>query len=84
MLETDTEVAINFEAISPEVANALREKDNGDPVFAKNRIVSVSNAYATAASVCALSDGDHSGRFNGRCTSGSWPGRTTTSLDWPW
>ena len=36
MPEADTELAINFEAISPEVAKSLQAKAKNEPVFAKN------------------------------------------------
>jgi len=39
MPETDTELTVNFEAISTEVAKSLEAKAKGDPVFAKNWMV---------------------------------------------
>ena len=57
MPETDTEVAVNFEAISTEVAKSLEAKAKGDPVFAKNWMVSVANPHAAAAGARVLSEG---------------------------
>ena len=57
MPETDTELAVNFEAISTEVAKSLEAKAKGDPVFAKNWMVSVANPHAAAAGARVLSEG---------------------------
>jgi len=57
MPETDTELAINFEAISANVAKSLEVKAKGDPVFAKNWMVSVANPHAAAAGARVLSEG---------------------------
>ena len=57
MPETDTELALNFEAISTEVAKSLEAKAKGDPVFAKNWMVSVANPHAAAAGARVLSEG---------------------------
>ena len=57
MPETDTELAINFEAISTKVAKSLEVKAKGDPVFAKNWMVSVANPHAAAAGARVLSEG---------------------------
>ena len=40
MPETGTELAVNFEAIWTEVADSLEAKAKGDPVFAKDRMIS--------------------------------------------
>ena len=56
MPETDTELAVNFEAISTEVAKSLEAKAKGDPVFAKNWMVSVANPHAAAAGARVLSE----------------------------
>ena len=57
MPETDTELTVNFEAISTEVAKSLEAKAKGDPVFAKNWMVSVANPHAAAAGARVLSEG---------------------------
>ena len=57
MPETDTELAVNFETISTEVAKSLEAKAKGDPVFAKNWMVSVANPHAAAAGARVLSEG---------------------------
>jgi gamma-glutamyltranspeptidase/glutathione hydrolase len=57
MPETDTELAVNFESISTEVAKSLEAKAKGDPVFAKNWMVSVANPHAAAAGARVLSEG---------------------------
>ena len=57
MPETDTELAVNFEAISTEVAKSLEAKAKGDPVFAKNWMISVANPHAAAAGARVLSEG---------------------------
>lgn len=57
MPETDTVLAVNFEAISKEVAKSLEAKAKGDPVFAKNWMVSVANPHAAAAGARVLSEG---------------------------
>ena len=57
MPETETELAVNFEAISTEVAKSLEAKAKGDPVFAKNWMVSVANPHAAAAGARVLSEG---------------------------
>ena len=57
MPETNTELAINFEAISANVAKSLEVKAKGDPVFAKNWMVSVANPHAAAAGARVLSEG---------------------------
>ena len=57
MPETDTELAVNFEAISKEVAKSLEAKAKGDPVFAKNWMISVANPHAAAAGARVLSEG---------------------------
>ncbi|MDA9856293.1 gamma-glutamyltransferase [Paracoccaceae bacterium] len=57
MPETDTELAVNFEAILTEVAKSLEAKAKGDPVFAKNWMVSVANPHAAAAGARVLSEG---------------------------
>ena len=57
MPETDTELAVNFEAISTEVAKSLEAKAKGEPVFAKNWMVSVANPHAAAAGARVLSEG---------------------------
>ena len=57
MPETNTELAVNFEAISTEVAKSLEAKAKGDPVFAKNWMVSVANPHAAAAGARVLSEG---------------------------
>ena len=57
MPETDTELTVNFEAISIEVAKSLEAKAKGDPVFAKNWMVSVANPHAAAAGARVLSEG---------------------------
>ena len=49
MPETGTELAVNFEAISTEVADSLEAKAKGDPVFAKDWMISVANPHAAAA-----------------------------------
>ena len=55
--ETDTELAINLEAISTKVAKSLEVKAKGDPVFAKNWMISVANPHAAAAGARVLSEG---------------------------
>ena len=57
MPETDTELTVNFEAISTEVAKSLEAKAKGAPVFAKNWMVSVANPHAAAAGARVLSEG---------------------------
>ena len=57
MPEIDTELTVNFEAISTEVAKSLEAKAKGDPVFAKNWMVSVANPHAAAAGARVLSEG---------------------------
>ena len=57
MPETDTELAVNFEAISTEVAKSLEAKAKGDPVFAKDWMISVANPHAAAAGARVLSEG---------------------------
>ena len=57
MPETDTELAVNFESISTEVAKSLEAKAKGEPVFAKNWMVSVANPHAAAAGARVLSEG---------------------------
>ena len=57
MPETDTELTVHFEAISTEVAKSLEAKAKGDPVFAKNWMVSVANPHAAAAGARVLSEG---------------------------
>ena len=57
MPETDTVLAVNFEAISKEVAKSLEAKAKGEPVFAKNWMVSVANPHAAAAGARVLSEG---------------------------
>ena len=56
MPEADTELAINFEAISPEVAKSLQAKAKNEPVFAKNWMVSVANPHAAPADARVLSE----------------------------
>ena len=57
MPETDTELSINFEAISTKVAKSLEVKAKGDPVFAKSWMVSAANPHAAAAGARVLSEG---------------------------
>ena len=57
MPETDTELAVNFKAISKEVAKSLEAKAKGDPVFAKNWMISVANPHAAAAGARVLWEG---------------------------
>ena len=57
MPETGTELAVNFEAISTEVADSLEAKAKGDPVFAKDWMISVANPHAAAAGARVLSEG---------------------------
>ena len=57
MPETDTELSVNFDAISTDVAKSLEAKAKGASVFAKNWMVSVANPHAAAAGAGVLSEG---------------------------